>query len=284
VHLSSYYLLMKPGIVYGNAVHTIAGSLFAISLSGQGWVAAAAALIGTSCIIASACIVNNFGDRAIDAKMKRTIKRPSVTGEIPLSHGIVMAVILLATGSAVLLVWTNALTWWLGVIAYVTYTVVYAYAKRKSPFGTIVGTIPGALPAVAGYTAVAGEVDITALLLGLLIVVWQMVHFYAIAIFRMAEYKKAGVPVITTKLPFAAVRVRMIAYTVAYISVIIAMLIEGTLSKISLIMMAAAAGYWLVVVIKKPTTHDTWARSVFKVSLLLSVVFLGSSFVAVAVR
>jgi protoheme IX farnesyltransferase len=283
VRIGSYYLLMKPGIVYGNAVHTVAGSLFAISVVGQGWLAAAAALVGTSCIIASACIVNNYGDRAIDAKMARTKRRPSVTGEIPLAHGAVMAIVLFAAGSAALLLWTNTLTWWLGVLAYISYTVIYAYAKRRSPIGTIVGTVPGALPAVAGYTAVAGAFDTTALLLGLLIVVWQMVHFYAIAIFRKSEYKNAGVPVITTKLSFEAVRTRMIGYTVVYVLVIAAMLFEGALSAVSLAMMATGALLWLLAVLKAPGTHDAWARRVFKISLLLSIVFLGSSIVAVAV-
>src|SRR5690348_756051 len=113
-----YHKLTKPGIVRGNAIHTLAGALFAASWVPH-WSPIIGVLAGTSFVIASACIVNNYLDRKIDVKMSRTKHRGSATGEIPLRSGLALAVVLLIIGFAILQLFTNMFVVLIGVIAYI---------------------------------------------------------------------------------------------------------------------------------------------------------------------
>ena len=280
-NFQAYYALTKPGIVYGNALHTLAGSLFALAAP-YNFLPAIAVVIGAGLVIASACVVNNFSDRQLDARMQRTSKRPSVTGEISLRNGVIFAVILFVLGSIILLTMTNLLTWLLGVVAHFWYTVLYAKAKRVSPYGTLFGTVPGALPIVAGYTAVAGQATVLALLLGLMLVVWQMAHFYAIAIYRRDEYAAAGVPVVTIKTPFKAVRRQMIAYGAAYLLLVIVVAIRYPHMVGAWGMLGLGALYWLSVLGGPAGDAIHWAKRAFGASLVVSLSIVFAGIVAVA--
>lgn len=170
-----YYLLTKPGIVLSNSISAFAGFFFAASWDIQLQLLAAT-IGGVAFIIASACVANNYIDRNIDAKMKRTKDRATVSGSISKKNTILFAIVLGVIGFA-LISFTNAITFVLGVIAYITYVVAYGYFKRVSVYGTLVGAIPGALPPVAGYTAVTGSLDASALILFLILGIWQNAAF-----------------------------------------------------------------------------------------------------------
>ncbi|MDE2589744.1 MAG: heme o synthase, partial [Patescibacteria group bacterium] len=196
--IKTYYLLTKPGIIYGNTITTVAGFL----LASQGKIYFGlfmATLFGVSFVIASACVINNYLDRKIDKKMARTQKRALVTHAISPSHALVFATILGILGFLDLVVFTNGITFMIGLIGYIDYIVLYGLSKRKSIYGTLVGSISGATPIAAGYTAVTNRFDIAALLLFLIMVFWQMPHFYAIAIYRLKDYVAAGIPVLPAK-------------------------------------------------------------------------------------
>ena len=138
-------------------------------------------LIGISLVMASACVVNNVIDVDIDAKMARTDHRALVTGAIKKNIAIIYGVILGVLGFAALIYWTNWLVVVIGLVGFVDYTVLYGYFKRKSIHGTIVGSISGATPPIAGFCAVTGTFGLEALILFLILVIWQMPHFYAIS-------------------------------------------------------------------------------------------------------
>lgn len=178
-----YYKLTKPGIIRGNAIHTMAGALLAATWM-PSWLPIIGVLIGTSLVIASACVVNNYLDRKIDIKMKRTKERASVTGEIPLQKGLLVAAILLIAGFITLFTLTNWIVVVVGVVAYLTYVFAYTLSKPHTVHSTLIGAIPGALPAMAGYVAVDGQLSIGAWGVFLLVAVWQLPHFYAISVFR----------------------------------------------------------------------------------------------------
>ncbi len=270
--LRAYYRLSKPGIVYGNGIH-VAGAALLAWQAGFSLSAFIGVLIGTSLIIASACVVNNYIDRGIDRKMTRTKKRPSVTGLIPLSHGLVYAGITLLAGF-ILLTWlTNFIVVVLGVIAYIFYVGVYAWAKRTTVHSTLIGSIPGALPAMAGYVAISGVIDTTAWLIFLLITIWQMPHFYAISIFRKTDYAAAGLPVLGVKAPFKQVRNTMLAYIVLYIGVAVAMLLVGSLHLVAGLVLICLGLYWFISSLRPATTETAWARKVFGVSLIITLAF-----------
>jgi protoheme IX farnesyltransferase len=159
--VKNYYRLTKPGIIRGNILTALAGYLYAAK--GQIDVPLLlTTLVGTTLVIASGCVFNNYIDRDIDSKMERTKKRALVVGTIQPAHALVFASIVGVVGFVVLVAFVNAITAIVGLIAFVSYVVVYAYAKRKTVHGTLVGSIPGALSLVAGYTAVTGQLDVTA--------------------------------------------------------------------------------------------------------------------------
>lgn len=266
----AYYLLTKPGIVRGNALHVLAGAFFASSMTIQ-WPQILAVLFGTSFVIASACVANNYMDRSIDARMKRTKKRPSVTGEVAFRSALVYMVLLLLIGFLVLYLFTNPWVVAIGVVAYVMYVFAYGWAKRNTVHSTLIGAVPGALPVMAGHVAVYGSITPAAWLLFILVLVWQMPHFYAISLFRKAEYREAGLPVMGVLKPFPYVRAMMIGYVLLYIGVVTAMISLEVMAPAAGLLLMAGGAYWLYVTFRDASDQVKWARSVFGASLILAL-------------
>ncbi|MDQ5932482.1 MAG: heme o synthase [Patescibacteria group bacterium] len=273
----AYYTLTKPGIVRGNALHTFAGALLASTLP-IGWTQVLGVVAGTSLVIASACVVNNIIDRNIDARMKRTKNRPSVTGKVGVRAAIIYAGILFLMGMAALTAWTNTAVLIIGIVAYGMYVVVYGWAKRSTIHSTVIGAIPGALPAMAGYVAVSHEVSLAAWLVFLVVFAWQMPHFYAISLFRKEEYRKARLPVLGVQRSFEVVRRAMFAYLLLYLLAIITLMTTATVGVPTGLLLLAGAVYWIAVFFQTSIKDEAkWARAVFGVSLVLSLVFLIAS-------
>ncbi len=266
-----YYLLTKPGILLSNVISAIAGFFFAASWNIQ-LTTLAATIGGVAFIIASACVANNYIDRNIDAKMKRTKIRATVSGSIPKTNVIVFAVILGVIGF-VLISFTNALTFMLGVVAYGTYVAAYGYFKRVSVHGTLVGAIPGALPPVAGYTAVTGNLDASALILFLILGIWQMPHFYAISMFRRDEYKAAGIPVLAVVRGMNIAKKQIIAYVVLLCIVAPLLAVVGEAGHSYFIIAVVSTLTWLYVGIKHWSLPEIkWAKRMFFHSLWVLLV------------
>ncbi|HRF28532.1 MAG TPA: heme o synthase [Candidatus Saccharibacteria bacterium] len=266
-----YYQLAKPGIVYGNSLHVLAGALLA-SRAGVDVYTLIAATVGSALIIASACVVNNYTDRRIDLAMERTRKRAFVTGDVSLPIAAVYAMLLFVSGVGVLYVYTNILTLALGLVGYVWYVVIYGIAKRRTVHSTLIGSVPGALPIVAGYTAVTGEIDQTAIVLFALIVAWQMAHFFAISLYRKEEYEAAGLPVYAVVRPLNRVILQISMYVVLYVVVVGYAVSEGVFQSFAGVGMVVAAGWWAVVASQglRHKNKRVWAKQVFAVSLALS--------------
>jgi len=270
--LRLYYYLTKPGIVYGNAIHTLAASLLAYQY-GLELTAILGVLVGSSLVIASGCVVNNLIDRNIDAKMARTQKRALVTRQIAPGRAGIFAAVLYMLGLVCLLVFTNLIVVALGILAYVFYVAIYGFAKRRTVHSTLIGSIPGALPAMAGDVAVSGQIDATAWLIFFLIVCWQMPHFYAISLFRREEYAAANLPVLGVIAGEKIVKANMAVFMVSYGVAIAALNAIGTLSFFPTLLMVAGAGGWALIFSQSAGTK-VWARQVFKISLVLPIIFL----------
>lgn len=190
----TYYNLTKPGIIYGNLLTATAGFLFA-SHWHNSYSAFFAMLVGLGLIIGSGCVFNNVLDRKIDAKMERTKKRSTVTGEVGTKPAIIYASILGLVGSIILGLFTNGLTLEVALTGLVLYVVVYGLAKRKTVYSTLIGSLAGAIPPLVGYTAVTGYIDLAGVILVFILICWQLTHFYAISLYRKKDYKNAGLPV-----------------------------------------------------------------------------------------
>jgi len=175
--------MTKPGIVQGNLLTCAAGFLLASEWHNH-WARLAFTLAGTGLVIASACVFNNYLDREIDAKMDRTRHRALVNKIVPTRSALLYGMGLGLLGEWLLFTRVNALTAWIGLFGFAAYVFLYSWAKRRSPWGTLVGTVSGSTPPVAGYVAITNQLDATAIGLFVLMVCWQMAHFYSIAIYR----------------------------------------------------------------------------------------------------
>ena len=226
---------------------------------------------GMALVIASACVFNNYIDRGIDRKMSRTKKRALVTHKISGPAALAYATILGAAGFAVLGLFTNARSVWLNLAAIFSYVALYGWAKRNTVHGTLVGTLPGAIPPVAGYAAVA-PLDKAALLLFLVLVFWQMAHFYAIALFREKDYRAAGLPVMPVKYGGQLTRVQIIVYALALIPVLILLATYGFEGWFFLIIALALCAYWLYRGWSGYELGDeAWGKRMFLASLIVLI-------------
>jgi protoheme IX farnesyltransferase len=264
----AYYRLTKPGIVWSNTLMAAAGFCLAATHIGMFSVTAlVGAVTGTALVIAAACVTNNYIDRSIDSKMKRTRGRALVTHDISVKAALSYACILLLAGFSLLIFLTNWLVVGLGAAAFFSYVVLYGVAKRKTPFGTLVGTLPGGLPPVAGYAAVTGTLDLAAVLLFLLLLSWQMAHFYAIAMRRRDEYKAAGLPVWAVVYGMEATKRQIIGFVVLYIAAGLALTVFGYTGIIFAVVIAILGGVWLVK--GRGEANEMWAKRMFIFSLLV---------------
>jgi protoheme IX farnesyltransferase len=270
----TYYRLTKPGIVYGNALAVIAG-FFLASRGRIDLGLFTATLAGISLIIASACVLNNLIDRDIDKLMARTKKRAIASGTVSGRAAIIYAVILGTAGFGLLQTFANTLTALVAAVGLIFYVVIYGWAKRNSAYSTLVGSISGAVPPVVGYTAVAGRLDLGAWLLFAVLVLWQMPHFYAIAIFRFDDYKAAGLPVLPVKWGIPAAKRHIFAYMAAFVLATVALYAAGYTGLVYLLVMLGLGVWWLDGARRGFSVKDDskWARRLFFQSLVVLLVF-----------
>jgi len=268
--VKDYYQLAKPGIIYGNALTASAGFL----LASKGHIRLGlflAMLGGLSLIIASACAFNNYIDRSIDAKMKRTRNRALVSRAISAPRALVYASFLGIAGAAILGLYTNWLALLVALGAFFVYVVLYGIWKRRTAYGTLIGALAGAAPPVVGYSAAAHRLDGGALILFLILMFWQMPHFLAISIYRFKDYKAASLPVWPVKKGLPSTKVNMLAYVIAFMAATTALFIFGYAGIVYLVVATALGLAWLWRCAEGFTATDDqlWARGVFRFSLVV---------------
>lgn len=277
VTAKSLYVLTKPGIIRGNLWHAFAGMLFAPV--GDSTLLAAAGLIGgMTCVIASACLLNNYFDRRFDQKMTRTQHRPTATGAVGGRLIAVSAALSLICGIAVLAATTNTLTVMLALLAYVTYVFIYTFSKPYTAYSALIGALPGALPVLAGYTAMTDSFAPVAWVVFAVVFVWQLPHFYAISVFRKTEYQAANLPVLSTVVSFGTMRQIIVATIILYCVVAI-LGAWNTMAAVSALLMTLVSVWW-VWSSAKPLGRMSpakWARRVFGGSMVASLALVGAA-------
>ncbi|MFC4893075.1 heme o synthase [Pseudofrancisella aestuarii] len=266
-----YLQLAKPGIIFGNLITLTGGFLLATHrhigfehLSLYLYV-----MIGVALMIGSGCVFNNCIDQDIDAEMTRTKNRPLVTGQISTFSAIIYGMILLTAGSIVLYYLVNPLTLWIILVGFVVYVVVYTIMKRYSVHATLLGGISGAIPPVAGYTALTSQLDLNALSLFLILFFWQIPHSYAISIRHMKDYKRVGIPLLVIVKGLEITKKMILVYMVLFILSCALPFIIGTADIISFIITMFVAIFWLVISIKAMNLEDeqVWSKKVFLTSV-----------------
>ncbi|TWP38586.1 heme o synthase [Leekyejoonella antrihumi] len=266
-----YYSLTKPGVLYGNALTAAAG--FALASAGYFHLGRFVALcLGSTMVIASACVLNNVLDRDIDTVMERTRKRATVTGSVPLQGAVAFSIGLGVIGMAVLVAWTNWLVVAVGVAGFACYVWLYGMlSKRMSIHGTLVGSVSGAAPIFAGYLAVTDRVDAGAIIAFAILFLWQMPEFYSIAIYRRDEYARAGVPVISVVKGIPHTIREILAYTVAFVVATLLLPVFGYVGIVYTVVMGALGIYWIWIGTLGLRAADpgAWARRMFRFSMVM---------------
>ena len=266
--IKTYCPLAKPGIILGNAI-TAAGG-FALASKGQfDFLLFLATLVGISLIIACSCVCNNYIDREMDAKMNRTKKRAFVKGEIDPKKALFSAGLLGLLGVAVLALYANYLTAGIGALGFLLYVAVYSPIKYRTHHATLIGSIAGAIPPVVGYTAVSNHLDLGAILVFGLIVMWQMPHFFAIAIYRLKDYTNASIPILPITKGLKRTKIQMVFYTLGFILVGSLPTVFGLANGVLLAVAGMLGIAWLGICLKgfKTDNNVKWAREVFLFSL-----------------
>lgn len=267
-----YYWLTKPGIVYGNDLSVITGLLLAsIHYHVFKPVTLVLTLVGISLVMASGCVFNNYLDRGLDAKMKRTKNRALVDGSISGHNALIFASTLGLVGLLLVEFSSNTFAMLLGFAGLISYVILYGIAKRRTIYGTEVGSISGAIPPLVGYVAISGKIDAGAVILFLLLVFWQMPHFFGIAMYRLKDYQQAGIPVLPAIKGMKQTKVRTTVYIVLFIATLPLLTFYGYSGYIYLVMMLALSLYWLWMGIRNFTKLEDpkWGRKIFLFSLIV---------------
>lgn len=269
--IKNYFLITKPGILFGNLI-SVMGGFF---LASQGRVDAALlvfAAVGISLVIASSCVINNCLDRDLDQMMARTCDRSLAKGLVPPQTAMLYASVLGMAGMAMLVAKTNALTVLIVLGGFVVYVGIYSfYLKRHSVYAPLIGSLAGAAPPLAGYCAVTGQFDMGALILLAIFSLWQMPHFYAIAIYRLDDYAAARIPVLPAVRGVPATKKHIIGFLLAFILSALMLTVGGYAGYryfvvtlvLGLVWLAIAAGAY------KATSDRRWAKKMFAFSVLI---------------
>ncbi len=185
------FALTKPGLTV-MSVCTAAGGAYLAGGSDASYSRILFTVIGTFLVGGGAVALNQFLERAHDARMKRTERRPLPAGHVSPSLALLLGLGMVSAGVIVLAATTNGLAAALAMITAVTYVAVYTPLKRFSHLATAVGGVPGALPPVIGWVAVRGAITIEAYILFLLLYLWQMPHFLSLAWMYREDYARGG--------------------------------------------------------------------------------------------
>jgi len=212
-----YLELCKPRVVALMLLTVLVG----MYLATPGWVPLDIvfnSLLGIALCSGSAAAINHVVDKRIDGLMARTKKRPVARGSLSEKNALIFAVTIGILGLIVLTCWVNRLTAMLTFISLMGYAGVYTgYLKRATPQNIVIGGLAGAAPPLLGWTAVTNHLDPQALLLVLIIFVWTPPHFWALAIYRLDDYKHAEIPMLPVTHGVKFTKLHVVLYTILLI-------------------------------------------------------------------
>ena len=273
-----FYALTKPRVVQLIVFCALIGMVLAVP--GVPTLAelrlAAIACVGIWLVAGAAAAFNCLVEKSIDAKMRRTAWRPTARGELSDWQALAFSATLCAAGSVVLYVWVNPITMWLTFATFVGYAVVYTVIlKPLTPQNIVIGGASGAMPPVLGWAAMTGEVGPEALILFLIIFLWTPPHFWALALYRVEEYRKSGLPMLPVTHGNEFTRLQILLYTFVLFAACLMPFIYGMSSWIYLIAaVILSIGFCGYAFALWRNYSDALARRTFRFSLIhLSVLF-----------
>jgi len=234
------------------------------------------ACVGIWLVAGAAAAINCLVEKEIDAKMKRTSWRPTAQGQVDGLLALLFSSALCAAGSALLYFWINPLTMWLTLGTFLGYAVIYTVIlKPLTPQNIVIGGSSGAMPPVLGWAAMTDQVGPEALLLFLIIFLWTPPHFWALALYRVEEYRKSGLPMLPVTHGIDFTCLQILLYTLILLAACLMPFVYGMSSWLYLLVALGLSLVFVVHAFKLWRQYsDEQARQTFKFSLVhLSVLF-----------
>ena len=276
--LRQFHALTKPRVIQLIVFCALIGMVLAVpGLPSAAEVRLAAiACLGIYLVSAAAAAFNCIVEKGIDAKMKRTSWRPTARGQLSDTQTLIFAALLCMAGSGLLYFWVNPLTMWLTFATFVGYAVVYTVIlKPLTPQNIVIGGASGAMPPVLGWAAMTADVGPEAIILFLIIFLWTPPHFWALALYRVEDYRKSGLPMLPVTHGSDFTRLHILLYTFVLFAACLLPFVYGMSSWLYLVVaVGLSVGFswygW------KLLRHysDELARKTFRFSLIhLSALF-----------
>ena len=213
---AQFYALTKPRVIQLIVFCALIGMVLAVP-GVPGLAELRLALIASAgiwLVAGAAAAFNCLVEQGIDSKMRRTAWRPTAQGQLDNRLTLAFSVALCSLGSWILYVWVNPLTMWLTFATFVGYAVIYTVIlKPRTPQNIVIGGASGAMPPVLGWAAMTGEVGPEALILFLIIFLWTPPHFWALALYRVEDYRKSGLPMLPVTHGNEFTRLQIFLYT-----------------------------------------------------------------------
>lgn len=270
--------LAKPRITLMVLITTAGGLALAGRVSPM---TALLTLLGTGLVVGSANTLNCWLERESDKLMARTRLRPLPAGRMSPATALWFGLLLGAVSIPLLTLGVNRLTGALAAIALVSYVAVYTPMKQKSPAALLVGSVPGALPPLIGWTAATGKLEWAGIVLFGILFFWQLPHFIAIAIFRQDEYTRAGIKVLPAVRGLRVAKWHAVLHSILLLAVtlmLVPLQVAGTLYfAVALVLGVAMVGISIRGL--SPDAGSKWARQLFAASLIyLPLLFVALAF------
>ena len=273
-----FYALTKPRVVQLIVFCALIGMVLAVPGVPTGreiWLAVVACA-GIWLVAGAAAAFNCLVEKGIDSRMKRTAWRPTAKGELSDWQTLLFSALLCAAGSWILYMWVNPLTMWLTFATFVGYAVVYTVIlKPLTPQNIVIGGASGAMPPVLGWAAMTNDVGPEALILFLIIFLWTPPHFWALALYRVEDYRKSGLPMLPVTHGNEFTRLQVLLYTFILFAACLMPFVYGMSSWLYLaaavVLSIGFCGYGFAL---WRNYSDALARKTFRFSLIhLSVLF-----------
>ena len=273
-----FYALTKPRVIQLIVFCALIGMVLAVP-GAPSWAQvqlAAVACLGIWLVAGAAAAFNCIVEQGIDAKMKRTAWRPTARGELSNTQTLVFSAVLGLLGSALLYFWVNPLTMWLTFATFVGYAVIYTVIlKPLTPQNIVIGGASGAMPPVLGWAAMTGDVGPEALILFLIIFLWTPPHFWALALYRVEDYRKSGLPMLPVTHGSEFTRLHIFLYTLVLFAACLLPFIYGMSSWLYLVVaLALSVGFCVYAWRLLRNYSEALSRATFRFSLIhLSALF-----------
>ncbi|MFM1818167.1 MAG: Protoheme farnesyltransferase [Pseudomonadota bacterium] len=273
-----YYALTKPRVVQLIVFCALIGMVLGVPglPDGSQLMLGLWGCIGIWLVAGAAAAFNCLVEKSIDAKMKRTAWRPTARGVLSDRQALVFSAVLCVMGSVILYVLVNPLTMWLTFATFVGYAIIYTVIlKPLTPQNIVIGGASGAMPPVLGWSTMTGDVGPEALILFLIIFLWTPPHFWALALYRVEDYRKSGLPMLPVTHGNAFTRLQILLYTVVLLAACLMPFVYGMSSWLYLFFAVVLnIGFIGYAVALWRNYSDELARKTFRFSLIhLSVLF-----------